>query len=165
MSVKMEVSQPNPPLERIKEVERVLGLSFPDSYIRTLALCNGARPEANVFEQDSKMYGVTKFFEVSEIPHQKELLDRFNPSDRLPIAYSEGGNYICLGTSGDEVGLVFFVDHEIPGGKAYTKIADSIEDFLERLRPFDISEVAPAGGIKGVSWIDPEFLKSLKLNS
>ena len=57
------------------------------------------------------------------------------------------------------------MDHEIAGDDAFNKIADTLEDFLCRLQPFDTLQAAPVTGTKGISWINPDFLKSLKPKS
>ena len=56
---------------------------------------------------------------------------------------------------------IFFLDHEIVGDDAFSRIANTLEDFLHRLQPFDLSQVELPGDTEGVSWIDPDFLKSL----
>ncbi len=164
MSVRMEAAQPNPPSEQIKRVEEELGVSLPASYIEALAVINGARPEANVLKEGREQYSVARFLEITSLPQEKEYVDEFNPSSRVPVAYDECGNWICIGTQGQESGQMFFLEHEIAGNDAFTKIADTLEDFLRRLQPFDSSQTESASGPKGNSWIDPDFLKSLGPN-
>lgn len=69
------------------------------------------------------------------------------PENLISIGVDSGGDYICLGVSGDEAGRVYYRDSErVPDGpprhpwtrmKGYVRIADSFSEFLASLTPRD----------------------------
>ena len=161
MTIKMEAALPQPSTDTIRRVEAELGLTLPASYVAALAFLNGARPEINFFEDDGKTYEVANFLPVVELPYHKRLMDDFNPSSRVPIAGDSCGNSFCMGTDGDECGIIYFADHEIPGDDAFHRIASSLEDFLERLQVDDDPSRWPEPAPGGEVWIDPAFKEFL----
>ena len=155
----MTGAQPGPSADQVRSVEEKLGVSLPASYVKALAVIHGARPEENFIEDKGERYGVTRFLRIDEIPTNKRFIDEYNLSDRIPIASAPCGDYICIGTSHCEEGQIFILDHEFAGSEAFTKIADSLEDFLNRLQPAEPLQIKPV--VESV-WIRPGFLESLK---
>ena len=73
MTVRVETAQPNPSRDRIKEVEEELGIRLPLSYVEALIVINGARPGANVFEDNGEQYGVECFLEATNLLREKNM--------------------------------------------------------------------------------------------
>ncbi|WP_353936142.1 SMI1/KNR4 family protein [uncultured Herbaspirillum sp.] len=80
-------------------------------------------------------------------------------SDFLPIAYAEGGNYLCIASGGKDIGSIYFMDHEIPGLDAMIRLAPSLAEFLESVTPFDSKQIKLKSGQVKKAWINPDFLK------
>lgn len=143
--------------DEIDDVETELGLRFPDDYRRFLLGQDGARPESNIFTVSEALEsGVNQFIPMNEIRKERDYLDNLAPVE-IPIAWAEGGNYVCLNMSGK--GSIFFWDHEEPDTKH--RLADNFAEFFEMLSPFDPEEVTLKPGQVKKAWIDPDFLKSL----
>lgn len=138
--------------------ERITGLRLPKDFRTFLLAQDGARPDGNSFDVgDSNSCAVNRFIPLAEIAEQCSMIENL-PATRLPIAWAEGGNYVCLETSA--TGGIYFWDHELPDEEH--RLADSFDEFLNQLQPASVAdvEIDPAT-VKRV-WIDPDFLKSLK---
>jgi hypothetical protein len=161
-------NQPAMPRE-VAELETALKMALPSDYREFLLRQNGGVPETNVFDVpgESNSSGINEFLSISELIEKKrELADRFVP-EAIPIAYAEGGNYLCLVLGGRRG--VFYWDHELeaadgapPTWANMFLLAPTFADFLEGLREFDPSKVELKPGQVKKAWIDPDFLKSLK---
>jgi cell wall assembly regulator SMI1 len=156
MSIKMEGAHAVTEAE-IASFEQVAGMRLPDQYRAFLLQHNGAKPETNIFSTpDGNESGVNEFIPMGELlsasQHIDGVIGRF-----LAVARDDCGNYVCLDL--DSEGEVFFWDHEQPDK---LRLAKSWNEFLQMLRPFDVSkvELRPEQVIK--AWIDPEFLKRLR---
>lgn len=114
-----------PPLssEQLDEVEQRMGSAIPPVYREFLLQNNGGRPVPNAFlyrRSDGTTAGeggVNTFLgigdaESTDIEWHRSMYEDRIPSNFFPIADDPGGNLICLSTSGDDVGAVYFWDHE-----------------------------------------------------
>lgn len=143
--------------EEVREVEQDLEVSLPDDYREFVANHDGVRPQLNIFPiSNTNESGVNEFIPLHRIRKECTFIENLG-DDRIPIAWAEGGNYVCLDVS--KGGGVFFWDHEEPERDA--KLADSFSRFMELLAPFDPNSVELKPGQVKSAWIDPEFLKSL----
>ena len=143
--------------EEIQEVEHGLEISFPGDYREFVANHDGLRPQLNIFSvSGTNESGVNEFIPLHRIRTECAFIENLGDA-RIPIAWAEGGNYVCLDVSSE--GGVFFWDHEEPDRDA--KLADSFSHFIELLAPFDPNSVELKPGQVKSAWIDPEFLKSL----
>lgn len=159
MKIKLGKAASHPSLEQISALEVSLGTKFANEYLSFLQKYNGALPEANVFRvSDQNSSGVNGFIPLEKIAYEAQFLDSEVSPDFFPIAYAEGGNYVCLPIAAGRDG-VYFLDHEIPGLVALTKLAGSLEGFLDQLQPLDRTEVKLKPGQVKKVWIDPSFLK------
>ena len=102
---------------------------------------------------------VNGFIPLEKLADEYRLLSRRYACRMVPIAYAEGGNYVCLGMGSRGQG-VYFLDHEFEGDNAFTWLTRSIPEFLAALRPFEKPSLSP-GQVKRV-WISPELAKKLK---
>lgn len=119
-------------------------------YINFLAIHDGARPPSNVLEGTNYSVGVNAFLLASEIVDRANTVEGLS-SDLLPFGEDDSGNFVCLGAKDHRV---YFWDHEIDNDKV---VADSFDEFIRRLEPFDLSSVKlKPGQVKRV-WVNPDF--------
>lgn len=136
----------------IRDFEENIGMPFPPDYREFMLKYNGGDPLKCVFKfQDATgPYSdsiIRYFFAFSDdynesIKHNHEiytLADRV-PKNILPIAEDPGGNIVCLSLAGDDVGKVYFWDHEQEGlteaSSTYENlelIANSFTEFVDGL--------------------------------
>ena len=142
--------------EEIRKLEFRLGRTMPLGYTDFLRHYNGATPDTNTFRiDDHNDSGVNRFIPIHEVLNERNRLMGRLPADSLPIAWAEGGNYVCLAPNG----AVTFFDHET---EQQTPLANTLEDFLAMLKPFDPSSVALKPGQVKSAWIDPDLLKRIE---
>ncbi|CAE6797149.1 hypothetical protein R75461_05008 [Paraburkholderia nemoris] len=160
MQIKLNSASAAPSDELVANVEAALNLKLPMDYLHSLKEINGAVPESNMFDiPGGNNSGVNQFILLDRVPYEAHLVELHGVSAFLPIAYAEGGNYVCISASGMEIGSVYFLDHEIPGLAALTKLASSISEFLQLLRPSRSDDVKLKPGQVKRAWIDPDFFK------
>ncbi|GIU68143.1 SMI1/KNR4 family protein [Candidatus Phycosocius spiralis] len=140
----------------IAAVEAVIGQPLDGQFRRFIEANNGADPDVNSFPVDGVAHvgGVTEFIPIENVIREREYIDDISPH-AYPIASSEGGNYVLLDQ--DQGGGIFFWDHEVEG--RISKLADSFDEFLDMIEPFDVSTIKLAPGQVKSAWIDPDFLK------
>ena len=85
------------------------------------------------------MVGINEFLSVREIATKKEVLEERMPPSVWPIAFAEGGNYVCMDLQ-TKPGIYFW-DHEFeqeegvaPTWDNLTLLTDTFETFWQRLR-------------------------------
>jgi hypothetical protein len=134
---------------RIRAFERALGISLPHDYRQFLLRSNGGRPDPAEFaitgEPLNPSGTIHYFFGIHDGPNynlgRKYAVYRERiPADLFPIAGDPGGNIICLAIRGDNVGSVYFWDHdyealegEVPDYSNVYFIADSFGSMLNNL--------------------------------
>jgi hypothetical protein len=144
--------------DALSTLEKLIHHALSPAVRRFVTSEDGAKPDPNIFLVDGQNEsGINEFIPVSVIPRELKLIGSL-PRHAYPIARAEGGNFIIIDEASD--GGVFFLDHE-EYGSPLTKLAKNLEDFLNKLEPFDIQsvEIKP-GQVKSV-WIDPAFLAQL----
>ncbi|MCD9017906.1 SMI1/KNR4 family protein [Parachryseolinea silvisoli] len=128
------IFQPEAKLDvlQIEEIEKIVGLRFPDDYKEHLLEFNGGQCDLNifVFDEDGKMSesSIDWFLAIYEGEYDNlrsyievyKVLEKRMPSNMLPIAHDPVGNLICISCDGDDFGRVYFWDHEkeVDYGKA-----------------------------------------------
>lgn len=163
LNIKTRDALPGPSSDVVSEVERKIGRPLPSEYVASLQTLNGAYFDPNEFSlPDGHNAGVPQFLPFNDVIQHMEYMEQTQVLGYLPIARAEGGNYVCLSLCDGDFGRVYFWDHEVPGYDAFSRIGDSLNEFLNSLRPFEIGDVfLDPARIKEV-WVDPEFLKNLK---
>lgn len=142
----------------VRNLERSIGSKLPNSYIEFVNSQDGAEAADNLFRgTKSDNCGVSGFIPVKQVEKERLLVEGLN-SSLIPVAWAEGGNYVVLDKAQNFE--VFFWDHEV--AEPSEKLADNFEEFLEGLEPFDPKTVELKPEQILGSWIDPDFLKSLK---
>jgi hypothetical protein len=146
MSIKINNSNPfgTLPLDRLADFENKTGIELPAEYKNFLLCHNGGQPIPSFFwiepnEDGSSVYqfyglhsGSNPFSIDALIPQNKYGL----PGSLLPIGDDGVGNYICVGISNDNFGVIFFLDHDThpfnyPNSMVgVTILANSFDEFL-----------------------------------
>jgi len=160
MNIRIRKTQPPASTEELKNLELNLGIALPESYRGFLSEYNGATPESNIFTVSERDHGgISQFIPCSEILEEKNLVVDVFPNHVIPIAWSAGGNYVCIDLTDSSV---LFWDHEEYDHLRH--LASSLDEFLHMLTPFDIStvELKPEQVIS--VWIAPGFLESIRKN-
>jgi cell wall assembly regulator SMI1 len=141
----------------VRAIEGALGVELPPDYREFVVLQDGAEPDTNIFSVgNGNDSGVNRFIPLRETHSERRYIDDVSV-EFLPVAWAEGGNYVCLDL---RRGGVFFWDHEEPSGDL--KLAEGFSQFLEMLAPFDVKNVELNPGQVRKVWIDPDFLKGLE---
>ena len=140
----------------LKSIESKYGFNFPSQYRAFLLQHNGGRPEPARFQfldangpysdslvnwflaiYDGECDNFEKAFRALKVEHVRI------PQNLVPIADDPFGNMICISVSGDDVGAVYFWDHEKdadcrvalpPTRDNFDLIAHSFNEFLAGLR-------------------------------
>jgi hypothetical protein len=124
--------------------------ALPPEYVEFLAVYDGAKPPPNVLEGTNYGVGVNSFLPASEIINRANLVEGLS-SNLLPFGEDDSGNFVCIGSNDHRI---YFWDHEIDSDKV---VAESFDEFLGRLEPFDLSSVKlEPGQVKRV-WVNPDF--------
>jgi hypothetical protein len=142
-----------PSHEDLRVLMVAIGHELPRDYVVFVRSHNGAEPETNSIALVDNESGVRRFIPVSEAANLLSEIDGF-PCNVVPLAEDDCGNYFYLDA---QSGGIHFWDHEIEGQDEL--VADDLRAFLEKLSPFDASQVKLAPGQVKHVWIDPEFKK------
>lgn len=148
--------------DTVGAVKGKLGINLPDDYVSLLTtVSNGGAVEPVVFADDLDI-SVVGFLGIGtdhyDLATRIAQYDGDLPEGLVPIADSEGGNLVCTKVSGDDIGSIWFWDHELEVDAA-RKVTGSLDDFIEGLHPYDDADPQP----KVLSvWVKPGFLEQLK---
>lgn len=132
----------------ILQAEKRWGYPIPKAYQEFLLVTNGGYPEPSDFKivtNDGLTSRVSLDFFLGMGVDEGISLDFYIqnykdrlPNDLFPIACDPGGNIICINTSNDKKGQIFFWDHEeeVEEGRTPTYdnvyfIADDLALFLD----------------------------------
>jgi SMI1-KNR4 cell-wall len=164
ISVQVTGAKPPPSAALIEQVERAVGYSIPPTFLSSFAGVHGGEPGNNTFAiGDGIDSGVNEFIEFGSIPEEYESGGFQELGEYLPIAFAEGGNYVCVKVTEPNRGAIFFWDHEIASPtRRLRPLAESLESFLGLLRPFDPKSVVLEKDQVIDAWIDPEFLRAMR---
>lgn len=135
--------------EDIRQTERDLGTALPPEYRHFLLQHNGGRPERNYFQiEDGNGDSLIDWFlcirpgDANDLASVVRMFQNRVPRTLLPIARDPFGNLICIAVSGENVGKVYFWDHEeevaegeIPDYRNLHLVSESFDRFLEGLTP------------------------------
>lgn len=140
--------------------EERIGMKLPNDFRKFLKKNNGGIPETNEFDipELHTESGVNEFLSIEKIEYIKsEFSNRF-ASNALPIAYAEGGNYLCL-LIGQNAGIYFW-DHELEQNEGQHNmflLAKNFASFLSSLKKFDISKIKLKPNQVQNVWVNPDF--------
>ncbi len=129
----------------ITSFEQAIGKTLPSDYREFLLQFNGgSNPRYSVFKIDDKRGSIAKCLyslKPGGVPEPMGLMKSFyNPyidPIYLEIGSDLGGNGICLCTTKEEFGAIYWHDHEAPeeedGYESVVFVARSFTDFLHSL--------------------------------
>ena len=148
----------------IQDLERQLGFRLPDRFRALLPQLNGAEAEPNVIKGPAdEDYGISRFEEIEHIAQSKEAMDSVRPSNLLLVPFADDGcgDWFCVVAADcPERGAIYFVDHEIEGDDAFSRIAASLDELFENAEP-DL-DTDDDDNKATVVWVKPELLELLK---
>lgn len=142
-------------LTQIEEVEKYIGLNFPDEYKEHLLQNNGGQCSPNCFkfnENGTWTESCIDWFLAiydGEYDNLKDYINTYKIEEKrlpvhiLPIAHDPGGNLICISCDLEDVGCVYFWDHEnevdynTSNDKDYSNlylVAKSFNEFVNGLK-------------------------------
>lgn len=141
--------------EQISHLQSYVKHAIPNAYIDFLRAHNGGYPEPRgfTFKADNVLRkGIVNRFLglhkerinnlISYIEMYKVSEERL-PSNLYPIAHDPGGNLICISYMGNDVGKIYFWDHELeveegeqPDYSNVYLIASGLKEFLDNLTDF-----------------------------
>lgn len=138
--------------ENIEALEQFFSTQFPTAYKNLLTIYGGIHFEGYaIFDAVSYKYAdrikpngsiLNILYGYYEGDHYHDLIDHIDTyRNRMPIGRDGFGNQICLGIGGEEMGRVFFWDHEgeelfddgIDNWENIYHVADSFDAFLNGL--------------------------------
>jgi hypothetical protein len=144
--------------EDISALESSLGYALSPDFKAFVRANDGAHPENNIFDVGlDNNSDVAEFIPVTKIAYERALIGNL-PLASYPIAHDSSGNWIIVNEA--ERGAIFFHDHEIDGEPI--KLADSFNEFVQLLKPFDQDSIELRHEQVKSVWVDPDFLASLK---
>ena len=131
----------------ISTFEKLIHGTLPQDYKAFLKNENGGRPKPNLFrfttragrEENSTVHYFFGLHEgrVGSLKNDFEIYKGRIPSDCLPIATDPFGNVIMLGITHQNLGRVYFWDHEKetepPSEGNISPIAHSFSEFVDKL--------------------------------
>jgi hypothetical protein len=152
--MKASIKESGEPLSEavLAQAERRMGLRIPLEYRNFLLAHNGGYPEPSSFrvpdvtEVDQESWATVDWFLGLRADKIDDLVDYVNryhnrlPPALFPIGHDPFGNLICLSAAGQDIGRVYFWDHEYEAAEgqepSYANVfllADSFHEFLNKL--------------------------------
>jgi hypothetical protein len=151
----------------LRKVEKVIGADLPSQYREFLAKHGGGRPVPATFRVGEGIGGtINEFYDIDGLSDTYRVFQGRIPAHLLAIGYDGCGNQVCLAVSGEELGSVWFWDHEgeppegaEPATSNLHRIAPSFTLFLDGLHAVDL-KLHPSQ-VKSV-WVKAGFLDELR---
>jgi hypothetical protein len=137
-------------IDEISDFEKKYDITFPDYFKEFLLLYNGAGLVENWLIQDETIYIVNNILPLHSninasieliLPAVKDPVDGIGRNDLIPFGIDPGGRPFYVSTGESDYGYVYYdllgivEEHEDP----LLKIADSFEEFINRLQNRDLN--------------------------
>lgn len=150
-------------------------LHINETYISFLEIHNGGQPESNIVKtkDSTEEFSINDIYGVGLEEYSNIIDVYYRYKDRMPvgylaIAYTEGGNLVCIDTNVEStsLGAIYLWDHdnELPDDEFKSEIycvSDTFTDFIEMIHEYDGKDIEELGyEVKSV-WIDPDFLNEI----
>ncbi|VUD46301.1 hypothetical protein TDB9533_00796 [Thalassocella blandensis] len=130
----------------IEIIEKKLGITLPKDYRKFLLQNNGGKPipdavklEGEYFDYVACFYGIRSSNYSDDLFRNVREYDGYIPPHYLPIGESPGGDIYCLSLIAEELGAVYYWDHELanyegdPWEENMIKLAPALTEFLAGL--------------------------------
>ncbi|GIG55690.1 hypothetical protein Lfu02_00620 [Longispora fulva] len=141
MSVEFRRAEPPAPPEKLAELADRVGVALPDDYIEFLSQHDGGRM-GNNNETVKMVFGVGEVPDYASIWDALDTYDGRVPTWLIPAADDSFGNLFCLSIREQDVGSVWFWDHEQEADEDEPATEDNLTykakswtEFLNQLRP------------------------------
>jgi hypothetical protein len=149
-------------IDRLLKFEKLIGASLPDDYRQFLIDHNGGKPlpcDFYISEEEGEN-SIHHFYGLHDGPIYASLEESFKvykgrmPDSMISFAYDPFGNAICIGLRGDDLGKIFFWDHELETADGKQPYYDNISRIAKSFKKFidDLFE-----------WIDPNENQTKKI--
>lgn len=121
----------------LEELEELLGERLPQEIKEHYIKYNGGYPKFSKHTDiEGEEYEVNYFLTVKGyrgISSVKELLRDVIPTRLIPFADEEGGDLFCISVRGEDIGEIYYYNHEDDGEESVTKISNSFKEFFNNL--------------------------------
>ena len=116
----LETSQPLTRAD-ISEVEKELGIAFPNDLVMHYLNYNGGYPEGDTYQWKSgEVTTINTFYSLKydgfgriETTYKNLVLDEnYLPIGIVPFATDDGGNFFCISTRGKDFGNVYYSNND-----------------------------------------------------
>lgn len=145
--------------KEIVQYEEELGFSFSDAYKDFLKNHNGSELPNNYIDiPPGQEACVSKILPVEEMESCIKIInDDVVTHNYFPFAADDCGNYFLMDRGGH---CIYFYDHEHMGKEAITKIADSLDCFLQDIKPVSLNDLPMPQG--RVLYMNEEILNKFR---
>lgn len=128
--------------KQITEFENRYSISIPNEYRAFLMKYNGGDTPKTTFKVKKVSSDVVAFFGIGNVRESFEqlMLNEWIGKEILPIARDSFGNYIILGLGEENIGQVFFADHE--KGYEFEYLTKSFKEFVKKCKSDVISDAS-----------------------
>jgi len=115
---------PSITLADIQRVEQLTEMPFSKEYKQHLLKHNGGQVLPNIFsfnehgtmtESTVRLFlaiGGSDYDDLEEHISTYKIEKKRIPDRMIPIAYDDGGNLVCISCKGEDIGYIYFWDHE-----------------------------------------------------
>jgi len=121
----------------IDHLEKLTGLTFPDGFKKVLLRCaDSAVLENTFYDPNNKGWHIASFWNYEGIYGLTKEFREMGFGSKIAFAHDRGGWSYCLSLDPEDYNAVYvyrFTD-QVPE-EAFLKIADSFEEFIDRLEP------------------------------
>lgn len=140
--------------EQINDYEKILDIQLPMNYIEFILESNGGMPEEDlvfdfydIVEKNNNTTDIREFYvfydedetafdDIIKVNNNIRV-EKLLPNNCFVITDDSAGNPICIKTSGEDEGNVYFCNQDFEdedtGYLAMSKVADSFKEFVEKI--------------------------------
>lgn len=128
-------------LSDIEVTEKEINVKFPKEYITFMLSQNGGYPKKSKFSLPDKSNStvISHFYSIGDMKSNLKkvnwMLEGVIPLDYISIGNDPGGNEILLRVKGENIGEIYFWDHDVNPEEEDPMhfLAKSLNDFLKML--------------------------------
>lgn len=128
--------------EKVINLERQYEITLPTSYRYFLYKYNGGYTPKTNFKMGKISSDLRGFYGIGDVKLSLDSIELKEWIEKkiFPIACDSFGNYIAIGLSNDDVGKIYFCDHE--KGNKIEYMTDNLENFIGCCKSEKISEAS-----------------------